>query len=50
MDQLKIVFLNGLSRPLSFLVFFIHTLHFLQQINVKNVPPVDSAGIGTHHL
>ena len=42
----------GHPRPLfrSFSVFFKHKMQILQQINVKNVRPVSSAGIQTHDL
>ena len=41
----------GHLRPL-FIYFrlFKQTLQFLQQINVKNVNPANSAGIQTHNL
>ena len=40
----------GHHRPLFIFVFFKQTLQFLQQINVKNVHPVYSAGIRTHNI
>ena len=47
------VFLNG-PTPASFSFIFglfkQTLLQFLQQINVKNVHPVSSAGIRTHNL
>ena len=50
----ELIFLKmGQSRPLFLFIFglFKQTLlQFLQQINVKNVHPVSSAGIRTHNL
>ena len=48
----KKFFFNG-QTPASFSFIFVsfnETLQFLQQINVKNVHPVSSAGIRTHDL
>ena len=40
----------GLPRPLFvYFCLFEQTLHFFQQINVKNVHPVFGAGIWTHN-
>ena len=40
----------GQPRPLYVYFQSFQTIQFLQQINVKNVHPVDGAGIRTHDL
>ena len=42
-----------MAQPGLFFIYFYlskYTLQFLQQINVKNVHPVNGAGIQTHNL
>ena len=42
-----------MGHPRSLFIYFglfKQTVHFLQQINVKNVPLVSSAGIRTHDI
>ena len=47
---LFLFFKMGLPRPLFvYFCLFEQTLHFFQQINVKNVHPVFGAGIWTHN-
>ena len=49
--QQKSILKMGHSRPLFvYLCPFKQTLHFLQQINVKNLHSVSGAGIRTHNF
>ena len=49
-----ILFLEKWAKPGLFFIFiyilFKQTIQFLQQINVKNIHPVYSAGIITYYL